>query len=115
MSVTRLRTCRLCGGSLLRPSSKGKGVSGHGRGLCSPCYCKERRANRIHLYPRSIRTADEVLDAWGLLLRRVRGAWTLAELAKEIGMKPDALDQALTRARRRGDPRAVDHRQFIHH
>ena len=48
-------------------------------------------------------TRDEVLDEWALLRQQGHHA---AKVAYRLGMTADALLQALTRAKRDGDPRA---------
>jgi hypothetical protein len=73
------------------------------RGLCEPCYQRHRYRGTLDNFERPSRTADEVLDEWVLL----RGdGHTIRQAAARLGMTHKALDQALVRAKRRGDPRS---------
>jgi hypothetical protein len=76
------------------------------RGLCPSCYWKLRRDDLLG--QRRLRRADEVLEEWVLL--RSDGVTDLGVAAKRIGMTRTALQQALYRARRRGDDRGRVHR-----
>jgi IS30 family transposase len=50
------------------------------------------------------RSRDEVLDAW---FHFTKLNWTCRMIANELNMRPDTLDRAITRARKRGDKRAI--------
>lgn len=95
----RIVICACCGQS-------GKLV---GRGLINTCYKRHKYHGTLTHYPRVTTPRDIVLDRWHTLASRVHG-WTFAQLAAELRIKPATLQQALVRARRRGDSRAVYHR-----
>lgn len=73
-----------------------------GRGLCRACYADPTITIN---YPdrRGIPSAD-LLDDWDMLRR---DGYTLRQAAERLGITYAALDQALVRAKRRRDPRAV--------
>lgn len=79
------------------------------RGMCSPCTNYVRRRGELDKYPLTVRTRDEVLDAWEIYTRQ---NYTKAEIAKKLGMTYKALDQAITRARRDGEPRAIRRQRY---
>lgn len=69
------------------------------RGLCSRCYQTPAAA---HDFPRRTMSRDDLLDDWVVL----RGeGYTVLHAADRLGISLDALSQALTRAKRAGDPR----------
>jgi hypothetical protein len=61
------------------------------------CKCKKNQ--------RKFRTRDEVLDDWVILRNR---GYTIREAAANMKMKHSALEQALVRARKDGDARALN-------
>lgn len=73
-----------------------------GRGLCQPCYHRAVYADDLADYERRTWPADVLLDEW-VRLRDERYGYRLA--AARLGVTPTALDRALCRAKRRGDPR----------
>ena len=75
------------------------------RGLCDRCYDAESAAGRLHLHPYKARPADAWLDEYRRLAPQLH--LDRAEVAHRVGLSLSAMDRALTRARRRGDPRAV--------
>lgn len=96
----RLTDCVCCG-------RRGRHV---GRGLIHLCYKRLQERGQLDLYPRLTRTGDDLLDRWELLVRQYKEhEWTYADYAAELGVTRDCLEQALVRARRRNDPRAVYH------
>lgn len=72
-----------------------------GHGLCNRCYRRARTAGTVEP---TVRRRDEVLDEWAML--RDTGTTDLREAAERMGMTWTALDMALYRARKDGDPRA---------
>ena len=78
----------------------------YSRGLCQVSYTRAMRRRLLHLYPRSSRTRDEVLDTWQRL-RRPPFDYSAAQIAQALGMAPSAMSNTLADARREGDPRAV--------
>lgn len=74
------------------------------RRLCRHCYTQSAASDELWRYPPAHRGRDEVLDEWAVL--RLRGlSWAAA--AEVLGMRPEAFDRALWRARAAGDPRAT--------
>lgn len=72
----------------------------YGRGLCSVCY--RISAKNSHAgHARTTVAGEDMLDEYALVKHL-----PLADAAKRIGVTKAALDQALTRAARRGDSRA---------
>ncbi|MGH3355253.1 MAG: hypothetical protein ACRDOJ_05110 [Nocardioidaceae bacterium] len=94
--------CRGCGAAL-RPA-KMSPIPGHetrpisGNGLCRACASRERRGG----IARQVIRADDLLDEW---VRLRDDGYRYYEAAVRIGTTPGALDRALCRAKRRGDPR----------
>lgn len=97
--------CRECGRAL-RPQSHppipGRDtVPLKNNGLCGRCEARHRAGTTP-----GVRTpyvpAECALDDWAML--RDQG-YNWRDAAPRIGMTPGALDKALTRAKRRGDPR----------
>lgn len=74
------------------------------RGLCNSCLQYLYQRGGIDAYPRTTRSADEVLEEWDFL----RHAGTPPEQAAALlGMAYESFERALFRAKRRGDVRAV--------
>lgn len=70
------------------------------RGLCRPCWDDpEIRMDA----PTKFWRADDLLDTWDELRRE---GYDVRQAAERIGVTFGALDKALCRAKRRGDPRA---------
>lgn len=95
--------CRLCGQA-----------PAYARGLCRPEYNFMYRTGQIRSYPARQphapqRSSDEVLDDWQLVVAFAGTEPSFADLAARIGMRSKTLRQVLTRARKRGDRRAVYH------
>lgn len=78
-----------------------------GRGLISTCHGILWKAGQLDNWPRVTFDADSLLDEWYELARNPAEGVTKQDIARRIGITPAALDQALNRARRRGDPRAI--------
>lgn len=74
------------------------------RGLCDPCYEKERRADRLADHPRSTWSRDDLMAEWELLRQ---DGYTRRQAADRLGVSYVAFDRAITRARAAGDPRAA--------
>jgi len=72
-----------------------------GRGLCKTCYSHAQRTGQFGDDVRG-RSAEEVLEDWEML--RDDGE-SLENAARRMGMTVKALDKALYRARKKGDPR----------
>ena len=99
---TPVRSCALCDRQ-------------HGaRGLYNACYKRALRAGTLPDHERWNRPADELLDEWVLL--RDDG-YRPRDAAARIGVTYTALDKALCRAKRRGDPRGsrVPHAHDMRH
>jgi hypothetical protein len=77
-----------------------------GHGLCRTSYLRARRRGEVHRYERITRSARDVLEVWQAL-RRPQFDYSVAQVAQVLKMSPRALEDALHRARDRGDPRAV--------
>lgn len=74
-----------------------------GRNLCDGC--RQRRAkNGTPMPPLTTWPADDLLTEWDLLRRQ---GHTMRQACDRLGVTYDALDQAIARAKRRGDTRAV--------
>lgn len=86
--------CRFCGQNRYH----------HSRGLCRTCYRRATEDGTIDDWPCRKRPADDVLEDWDMLRRE---GYSMVQAAPRIGVSPDALEMAIVRARRRGDPRAV--------
>jgi hypothetical protein len=83
------------------------------RKLCSGCYDIEHAAGRLDRWGgRVTRPADEVLDDWYLIAPIAPEGTSFEALAERIGVTPKALARTLTRARARGDRRAVYHTEW---
>lgn len=95
--------CSECGGLTPRTS----------RGLCQKCYDAARRSDTLIDYPRVFKKADDVLDDFVELSDQ---GFTREQIADRLEMKLNTLDQVISRARRRGDPRAdaYSRRVLIH-
>jgi hypothetical protein len=76
------------------------------RGLCPPCYSRRHRHGTHLDSPTRYRTRADVVDDY--LVLRSRGI-TREQIAARLGMKTDALHQALKRAALAGDTR-IDYR-----
>lgn len=88
---------------MLRPACHPDAPYG-GRGRCCRCYMRAWSAGALMDIPRPTRSADEMLADYALL----RGfGYRRVQIAERLGIKVRALDQALYRARRRRDPRAL--------
>ena len=74
------------------------------RGLCEPCYGRERRSGRHEDHPRRTWSRDELMEEWAFLHSQ---KYTRKQAADRLGISPAALDRAIWRARAAGDPRAV--------
>lgn len=72
------------------------------RGLCNACFCAEHKAGTLDDWETDLCPAHLVLDDWAIL--RDQGH-TVRDAAPRLGMTAAALDKALERAKRRGDPR----------
>lgn len=70
------------------------------RGMCMPCYERERRNGTLEYHPRRYRRATDVLEDCEWLRRQGLGR---DEIAARLGYRSRAgLDQVLYRASRRG-------------
>lgn len=74
-----------------------------GRGLCETCHQRHRNHGTLSDFERRTRPADEVLEDWDFLRHQ---GYSIRDAAERMGMTHAALDKALYRAARRGDPRA---------
>lgn len=81
----------------------------YARGLLSRCYDRLRDTpEALASFPlRGKRRSSVVLDRWQVLARNPPIGTTTAEIARQIGMTPRALQRALNRARLTGDERAL--------
>lgn len=99
--------CAECGRPVRRGHSRKDEVPGTlrmiGRGLCCACYRRAQREGTLDDYERTFRPREEMLEDWELL--RSDG-YTVANAAPRMGMTCAALEKALRRAERDGDPRA---------
>lgn len=104
---------RICAGGCGRqivpetvpPRHRPAGVLAHGsRGLCTTCRHHARVNGTIGEFERINRSRDDVLDDWVVLRRQ---GYSRRQAAERIGMRFAALDRAIQRARRAGDPRAA--------
>lgn len=99
------KRCLLCA-HLIYPSSWNFALdwSHAGRGLCHPCWRRERRTNGRHIdYECLNRSRDDLMDDWVVLRSdglSKRGA------AERLGMTMPAFTRALERAAAAGDNRA---------
>jgi hypothetical protein len=75
------------------------------RGLCHPCARKAEANDTLLDRPARVRSNDEVLEEWTRL--RTSGVFDLRVAAERMGMSYKALEKALWRGQKRGDPRAV--------
>lgn len=71
-----------------------------GQGHCRRCYQRARAHGKLEVV---VRRADDVLDEWVML--RDDGHADVRTAARRMGMTFAALDMALYRARKKGDPR----------
>jgi len=78
-----------------------------GRGLISTCHRILWNAGQLDDWPRVTFDADSLLDEWYELASNPAEGVTKVEIARRIGINLAALDQALNRARHRGDSRAI--------
>ena len=70
-----------------------------GRGLCERCYMNRRNRGTLIDAPRTTVPREHVLDEWRHLVDRERTAKeNAAAIAPRLGMTPDALLKALSRA-----------------
>jgi hypothetical protein len=79
-----------------------------GRGLCTRCHERRSKAGTLGEVPTIQRTelpSEVVLDEWSFLRDWSGSLLTPAEGAERLGMSKKALEQALYRARKKGDPR----------
>lgn len=74
------------------------------RGLCRNCYERIRSRGQIDDFAPLNRTADVVLQDWDELRRQ---GYSIRHAAERLGMSFKALDKAIERGAKRGDPRAV--------
>jgi hypothetical protein len=89
-----------------RAERRAKRIVLHGaRGLCEVCVRQAKANNTYDDFEPRRRTNDEVLAEWDLL--RTEGVIDLGVAAARMGMTRKALDKAIYRGARRGDPRAV--------
>jgi hypothetical protein len=117
------KICKRCGRAARRPAPPGQRRRGAAeeyfvRGLCPACYTAVDRAGERYQWPlieelAGARRADEVLDEWHLIVTGSRVQQTRKEIAKRMGMNPSTLSRAISRARARGDRRAVHHWQRL--
>lgn len=87
--------------------SCGCGEPVNSRGLARRCYAAMERRGRLDDFPRVNHAADDVLDQWERLAANPPLGTLREDIARQIGISHDALAQALVRARRRNDPRAI--------
>lgn len=73
------------------------------RHLCDSCYHGEMDRGRPTRWPRATYGRDELMGEWEPLSRD----HTIAQAAARLGMTAAALDRAVCRARKAGDPRAL--------
>lgn len=86
--------CKHCG----RRGPKGS------RGLSMKCYDELRRTGEHVRYPARVVFSYQVLPYW---YRRTLQEASMRQIAAELNMKMPTLEQAICRARRAGDPRAI--------
>lgn len=79
----------------------------HARGLDKNCYMWAWSHRRLDQYQRVHTVNDDMLDEWKLYASAAGPTATIASIAGRMGVSKAALYVALSRARRRGDPRAV--------
>jgi hypothetical protein len=72
------------------------------RGLCGACYRWVYGHGHLDRYPRRTRTRDELMTEWEPL----SVDHSIERAAPRLGVTEAALDRAITRARKAGDPRA---------
>lgn len=103
--MTTQKTCLDCGIRLVSQKNAAPvGCAKHrGRGLCGNCYDVRYRAGTLADLPPLTRPRAEVIADWDVLRRE---GLTVRQAAVKLGMRPDALSQAILRAARDGDPRA---------
>lgn len=77
-------------------------------GLCERCYKAGRRAKDPVQTRSPYRRREEMLEEWEFL--RSDGVTDLSVAASRMGVTRTALEKALERARKAGDPRGVHHR-----
>jgi hypothetical protein len=103
MTTTIDSTCRgTCGRRLIgRRSGATTNVVARiqARNMCARCYHRAVKSETIDEYPRVYRRLNDVVNDYVVLRAHVG---TLVDLADRIGMSACALEQALTRARRKG-------------
>lgn len=64
-------------------------------------------------YGSSWEPSPETAHRLGRWRRGVAARWTVAEIAADLGLKPDTLAQYVIRARRAGHPDAVLHWNYV--
>lgn len=70
-----------------------------GRGLCTECYMRAHHRGAIADYERTSRSREDFLEDYRLL--RAQG-YSRAQIAERLGVTRDAVDKAVSRARRAG-------------
>ena len=108
--------CRECSAPMLGdtvwhrtpPEQRAEFSRHNGHGLCNRCYKRAQRATTAKRTRSPQLRAEDVLEEWVLL--RSDGVTDLEVAAKRIGMTRAGLEQALYRARRRGDRRGEIYR-----
>lgn len=78
------------------------------RGLCARCYSRHQKRGTLDQFERLIRPRDYVLEDWLFLNEQ---GYNRAQAAERMGMTRGALDRAIARARRDGDPRPLQERK----
>jgi hypothetical protein len=97
------RPCVRCGTSINPYTRQEPHRSTHkGRGLCGTCRDYVTTHGDLADYPRVTISRDELLDDYVILRKE---GYTHRQIAKRLGMTYVALDRALVRARKAGDPR----------
>ena len=100
--------CRDCGIPLISEGPAAAAPDGfavhQGRGLCQIDYFRHDRAGTLLDFPRLTMSHDDTLTDWDMLRRDRK---TRVEAAKIMGITVAALDKAIERGVKAGDPRAV--------
>lgn len=74
-----------------------------GRGLCKSCYSR-LRSGGLGRHPRKTKPSSYTLNNW---YRLTLEGNRCRQVAEAIGMSQDAVERAVQRARKEGDPRAI--------